>query len=96
MLANTLSFPFLKSTGYALKRHVTFADQEVVSMGGWGPRDNFFSSMGPSLTSLKFSGMGVWALCHPVDPRAYISLLVMKCYNYNPCIIYTILKISIQ
>lgn len=38
----TLSFPFLKSTGYALKRHVTFADQEVVSMGGWGPSDKFY------------------------------------------------------
>lgn len=63
-----LYFPFMKSTVYALKRYVTFADQEVVSMGGWGPRDIFFSSMGPSLTSLNFSGMGVWALCHPVDP----------------------------
>lgn len=42
MLANTLSFPFLKSTGYALKRHVTFADQEVVSVGGWGPSDKFY------------------------------------------------------
>lgn len=80
MLANTLSVPFMKSTVYALKRHVTFADQEVVSMGGWGPRDNFFSSMGPSLTSLNFSGMGVWAPLSPRRPRVHISLFVMKCY----------------
>lgn len=42
MLANTLSFPFMKSTVYALKRHVTCADPEDVSMGGWGPSDKFY------------------------------------------------------
>lgn len=81
MLANTLSLPFLKSTVYALKRHVTFADPEVVPMGAWGPRDNFFFQYEFGLNlNLNFSGMGVWALYHPVDPRLYISLFVMKCY----------------
>lgn len=80
MLANTLSFPFMKSTVYALKRHVTFADQEVVSMGGWGPRDNFFFQYGAKFNKFEFFRDGGMGPLSPRRPRVHISLFVMKCY----------------
>lgn len=56
----------MKSTVYTLKRHVTFADQEVVSMGGGVRVINFIFQYGAKFNKFEVfrdGGMG------PLSPR---------------------------